>query len=70
MHLGAIGAVVQSNDQHLQAVAGDRFQFLDVHHQAAIAVDEQNFAALASDGDADCVGKPRTDRAKMTDACV
>jgi len=39
VHLGAVGAVVDDDDQDLQAMTPDGFQLLHVHHQAAIAVE-------------------------------
>ena len=38
MHLRAISAIVHDNDENIHAVALDRFQFLDVHEHAAVAV--------------------------------
>src|SRR5262245_6686503 len=53
VHLRTVSAIVERNDQHLKAMARDRFQLLDMHDQAAIAVDEQDFPTVARDGDAD-----------------
>ena len=51
----AVGAVVQDDNQHLQAVTRDRLQFLNVHDQAAVAVDQQQLAVFARRRDADRV---------------
>ena len=42
--LRAIGAVVQDADQDAQAVALERLQLLDVHEQAAVALDQHDAA--------------------------
>src|SRR5262245_31104265 len=53
MYLRAIAAVVHGADQHADAVPTDRLQLLDVHHQAAVALDQQQFSVTASGGHAD-----------------
>src|SRR6516225_1467876 len=43
VRLGAIAAVIQDADQHLNTVAAEGLQFLDVLVEAAVAVDQQHF---------------------------
>src|SRR6516165_3754083 len=65
VRLGAIAAVIQDADQHLNTVAAEGLQFLDVLVEAAVAVDQQHFVTAARDGDADRCRQPRAERAKI-----
>ena len=47
VELGAVSAVVQNGNQHLDALAADRLQLLDVHVEAAVAFDQHDLAVTA-----------------------
>ena len=57
-------------DQHADALAPHRLQLLDVHHQAAVALDQQHLAVAARRGDADRGRQPGADRAEVGDDVV
>ena len=42
VHLGAICAIVHHDDEDIEPVALDGLELLDVHHQAAVAVEEHD----------------------------
>ena len=63
--LGAIGAVVEHADQHLQPVPPQCFQLLDVHEQAAVALDQHDLAVLPRGGDAERDGDGISDGAEL-----
>ena len=70
VHLGAIAAVVHDRHQHLDALAADRLQLLHVHHQGAVALDQQHLAVAARGGDADGGGQRRADGAEIVDHVI
>ena len=67
VYLGAVATVVDRADQHLDTLAAYRFQFLDVHHQAAVAFDQQQLAVATRGGHADGLRKRRADGAEVID---
>src|SRR5262245_32372114 len=53
VNLRSIGAVVQRDDQYLNVVSCNGLQLLQMHDQAAVAVDEQHLAIVARHRNAD-----------------
>ncbi len=68
--LGAVAAVVHDRHQHADALAADGLELLDVHQQAAVALDQQHLAVALRRGDADGGGQRRADGAEVVDHVI
>ena len=63
----AIASTPSKTRAEADAMAADRLQLLDVHHEAAVALDQQHLAVAARGRHADRRRKGRTDRAEVVE---
>src|SRR4051812_37491845 len=65
--LGAVAAIIDDSHQQPMSLAADGLDFLNMHQQATVALDQQYLAVAAGGSGADGGGKPVADSAEVAD---